>query len=492
MLDNAATIMFWLLPVIIVIALVMTYLKNYIICPNDKVMVVYGAGSSSAQGAKIIHGGGQLVIPWLQRSAFLSLKPMSIPVDLKGALSANNIRVNVPSQFTISIAYKDQALMQNAVRYLLEQTEAQIQTTAREIIFGSLRSVVATLSIEDLTRNRDKFINAINVNIDAELNKIGLTLINSNLMDITDESGFITAMGQKAASEAVNKANIEVAEQERLGAIGVEENNSKRNISVAEQKTLSEVGVNAAERDREVSIAALDAEAQKGTNSSKADIADSNAALVIREADAHEKGEVAKAKAATTIANEQRLAEQAELSKQQLPAAEVAKQQKVIEAEAEAERSRIIAKGEADAILSKFAAEADGLRLKLEAQAEGYRKIVESVGGDTNAAAKLMMIEQATEIVSIQSQAISNLVIDKVTVWDSGSGNDGVQGFIRNFASSLPALHEICQQAGIELPAGFMGSLVKDPKHAIARDPVAPAAVESAAEAALVESTDKA
>lgn len=490
MFDNAVTIMFWLVPVIIVIALVMTVLKNYIICPNDKVMVVYGAGSSSAAGAKIIHGGGKLVIPFIQKASFLSLKPMSIPVDLMGALSANNIRVNVPSQFTISIAYKDAALMQNAVRYLLEQTEQSIQTTAREIIFGSLRSVVATLTIEDLTRNRDKFMKAINENVDTELKKIGMSLLNSNIRDITDESDYITAMGKKAAAEAINKAQIDVAEQERLGDIGVEENKRQRDVSVAQQKTLTQVGVSEAERDREVGVAALKAETQKGTNDAQADIADSNASLAVREADAFEKGQVAKAKAATNIAKEQLLAEQAELSKQQLPAANVAKEQKVIEAEAEAEKSRIIAKGEADAILAKFTAEADGLRLKLEAQAEGYKKIVASVGGDTNAAAKLMMIEQATEIVRIQSEALSNLVIDHVTVWDSGSGNDGLQGFIRNFASSLPPLHDICKQAGIELPAGFMGTQVKEPKPAIARESAA-ATVNETPAVESSEVTDK-
>ncbi|MBI6882319.1 flotillin family protein [Pseudomonas putida] len=462
MFGNAPAVMMWLIPVIIAIVIIMTILKNYKICPNDKVMVVYGAGSGSSEGASIVHGGGRLIIPFVQQTKFLSLAPMSITVDLTGALSANNIRVSVPSQFTVSIASKDPALMQNAVRYLLDQNDHDIQTNAKEIIFGSLRAVVATLTIEELTRDREKFIKSINDNVDKELNKIGMSLINVNIRDITDESGYITAMGQKSAASAINQANIDVAEQKRKGDVGVETNNRERDVTVAEQKTLAQVGISTAERDREVGIAKLQAETQKGTNESQASIADSNAELAVRQADAFEKGEVARAKAATEIAKQQRIAQQAELAKEQLPAAEVAKEQKVIEANANADQARIIAKGEADAIIAKFTAEAEGLKLVLEAKAAGYEKIVASVGGNTNAAATLLMIEKMAEIVEIQSQALANLHIDKITVWDSGSGNDGIQGFMRNFAAAMPPLHEIAAQAGVQLPA-FMGALAKDP-----------------------------
>lgn len=461
--DNAPAVMMWLIPVIIGIVIVMTILKNYIICPNDKVMVVYGAGSGTSEGASIVHGGGRLVFPFIQQARFLSLAPMSITVDLTGALSANNIRVSVPSQFTISIASKNPALMQNAVRYLLDQSEQDIQTTAKEIIFGSLRAVVATLTIEELTRDREKFIKAINDNVDAELNKIGMSLVNVNIRDITDESGYITAMGQKSAASAINQANIDVAEQTRKGDVGVETNNRERDVTVAEQKTLAQVGISTAERDRQVGVARLEAETQQGTNESLATIADSNASLAVRQADAHQKGEVAKAKAATVIANEQREAQQAELAKEQLPLAEVAKEQLVIEANAKAEQSRIIAQGEADAIVAKFKAEAEGLQMVLQAKAAGYKLIIEAAGGDTNAAATLLMIEKMAEIVEIQSQALANIKIDKISVWDSGSGNDGLQGFVRNFASALPPLAEIAKQAGIKLPS-FMGELLEAAK----------------------------
>jgi flotillin len=502
-MDILTSVMMWLIPVAILIVVFTTLVKQYKICPNDKVMVVYGAGSSGKNGARIVHGGGTLVIPFFQSFKYMSLAPMSITVNLTKALSANNIRVNVPSQFTISIASKSDELMQNAVRYLLDRDDKQIEDAASEIIIGSLRAVVATLSIEELTRDREQFIRLINENVRTELNKIGMDLVNVNIRDITDESGYIEAMGKRAAAEAINRADIDVAEQDRLGSIGVETNNRERDVTVAQQQAQTEIGKKEAARDRDVKTAAvaaetvrgendakaevarsnaqlaiaeteaqrdrdvqtasLRAETVKGKNTAQADIADSNAALAVREAEAFRAGEVARAQAATVVATEQRTAEQARLAKELLPAAEVAKSQVEIQAEAQAEQTRRLARGEADAVVARYEAEATGLQKVLEAKAAGYKRIIDAAGGDTQAAATLLMIEKMEEVIRIQTEALANIKIDKITVWDSGSGNDGMQGFIRNFASALPPLHEIAAQAGVELP-GFMGRVAEEQK----------------------------
>lgn len=465
MIGFGAGVMMWIIPIFILGLIVTTVIKQYKICPNDKVMVIYGAGSGKGT-ARIVHGGGALVIPFLQNARYMTLSPMSITVNLEKALSSNNIRVNVPSQFTISLASKDPALMQNAVRYLLDLEEGEIRESASEIIIGSLRAVVASLSIEELTRDRETFIEKINENVRTELNKIGMDLVNVNIRDITDESGYIEAMGQKAAAEAINKAQIDVAEQERLGAIGVENNNRERDITVAQQKSQTEIGVSEAERDRDVKTAGLQAETVKGQNEAKANIADSNAELAVRESTAYREGEVARAQAETKVAEEQRVAEQAKIAKETLPAAEIKKQEMVIDAQAEAEQTRTIAQGQADAELAAYKAEAEGIQKVLEAKAEGYRKMVDAAGGDPKAAATLLMIEKMEEIIKIQTEALQNIKIDKITVWDSGNGgsdggNGGMQGFIRNFSSSLPPLHEIAAQAGIDLPS-FMGSVQEE------------------------------
>ncbi|MHD0644896.1 flotillin family protein [Pseudomonas aeruginosa] len=453
--------------VAIVALAIMTLIKQYKICPNNQLMVVYGAGSAG-ENAKVLAGGGAFVIPFVQECAFMSLTPISITIPLEGALSSQSIRVSVPCQFTICIDSKTSEFMQNAVRSLLFLEEEQIKETAKDIIIGSLRQVVAGMTIEELARNRDEFQKSINKTVTADLNKIGMSLISVNVVSINDESNFIDNMGKKAAAEANSKALVEVAEQERVGAIGVEEQNREKTVSVAQQRTQTEIGVQEAERQRAVRIAALQSETTRGQNEAKADIAKSNAELVSREAEAFQTGEVAKAQAQAAVAQEQRIALQSEIERDTLPKALVAKEQVVIAAQAQAQQIEELANGEAAAMLAKFKAEADGLQLILEGKAKGYKAIIDACGGDTQAAANMLMIEQVREIVQIQAEAMSKIKIDKITVWDSGGGEGdaGFQGFMRRFAAGLPPVHELCKQAGIELPP-FMGKILGDAEHAV-------------------------
>lgn len=460
-MENLYGVMMWAIPLAIFVLLISTVIKQYKICPSDKLLVIYGAGSKD--GARVVQGGGALVIPYIQNYRYISLAPISISVALTNALSKNNIRVSVPSQFTISIASKAPALVQNAVRNLLEMSEQDIQTTANEIIIGALRSTVAALSIEELTRDRDTFIKSINENVETELHKIGFQLINVNIRDITDESGYISAMGKKAAAEAINKANIDVSEQTRLGEIGVETNNRERDVTVATQRAQGEIGMKVADRDRMVQTSQLAAETTQGQNDAEALIAESHAKLAVRKATAYQEGEVARAQAETVVATEQRAAREAELSTEQLSVAEVARQQVVIEAEASAQRARVIAQGEADATLMRLKAEADGLTLILKAKADGYQAIIEAAGNDSAAAASLLLIEKMEDIVRAQSEAIKGMEFGNVTVWDSGgAGNGGgMKNFLRDMMSTMPPMHEIAKKVGVSLPE-FMGSIQSD------------------------------
>ena len=108
----------------------------------------------------------------------------------------------------------------------------------------------------------------------------------------------------------------------------------------------------------------------------------------------------------------------------------------------------------------KYKAEAEGLQQLLQAKAKGYEEIVASCNGDSKAAATLLLLEKMETLVAKQTEAISNLKIDKITVWDSGNGDNGgsTSNFIRNFISTLPPMHELAKQAGIDLPE-FLGSM---------------------------------
>ena len=441
-------------PVLIIIAALIFVANQYKRCPSNKVIVVYGKTGGTST-AKCVHGGGTFIIPLIQDYGVLSLEPMTTDIDLKGALSKGNIRVAVPSTFTFGISTKD-SIMINAAERLLGLSKPDIIVQASDIILGQLRLAIATLTIEEINQDREKFLEQINANVNTELNKIGLEIINVNIKDITDESGYIDAIGKKAAAEAINKAKVEVAQQEKLGAVGEAEANKEKEVQVAEQTAQTEIGKTNADKEQRIKTASLEAEAVEGENIAKANIADYNATLAVKQADALKLGEVAKANAERDVLIAQKEREEAKLKKEELARQEVEKLKIQVEADAEAERLRRIANGEADAIKAKYFAEAEGVRAVLEAKAKGYEELVKISNNKPEIATSFLMIEKIEDIVAKQVEAIKNIKFDKITVWDGGAGSkegSTTANFMRDLIKALPAMHDLAGQAGVELPS---------------------------------------
>lgn len=426
-------------------------------CPSDKIMVIYGKIGNNKDGstrsATCIHGGAKFIYPFIQAYQYLDLTPLSIQVDLTKALSRQNIRIDVPSRFTVGIS-TEQGIMQNAAERLLGLKLSEIQELAKDIIFGQLRLVIATMDIEEINTDRDKFLEAVSSNVESELKKIGLRLINVNVTDINDESGYIDALGKEAAAKAINDAKKSVAEKNRDGSIG-------------EANAL---------RDQRIQVAEANANAVEGENKSKAFISQTDAqrreieAESLRRAVTAEK--IAQAKALEDAYLAEKAAElvraareKATLEADVIIKAEIDKNKKVIESEAIAEEARRIAKGEADAIFAKLEAEARGAFEILSKQAEGFKEIVQSANQDTNAAVKLLIADKLEKLVQIQVEAIKNLKFDKITVWDSGhkDGTTSTANFASSLLKSIPPLNEMFSMAGMDLPK-FLGEAKSDDK----------------------------
>lgn len=452
----------WILPVLgftLLLLLTVVFLASrYKRCPSDKILVVFGK-VGAGQSARCIHGGGVLVLPLIQGSAFLSLTPMTISIPLQKALSMQNIRINVPSTFTVGIATEPE-IMNAAAERLLNLAPSHIEEMAKEIIFGQLRLTVASLTIEQINQDRESFLEAIRKNVSPELNKIGLYLINVNITDITDESGYIDSIGKKAAAEAINQAKVDVAVQEKSGSIGESDATREREIRVAENVAEAQKGKKRAEADQRVFIKHQEAAAVGGENEALAAIASANAELAVRQAEAARVGEVARRQAEVAIQQAHYQAERERLNALEVVRQEVDKRKVEIGAEAEAERRRREARGAADATLLTYEAEAEGLRKVLASKAAGYQALVASCNGDAQAAATLLLTEKIEQIVQLQVEAIRNIRIDKVTVWD-GAGREGTATatFLAGLLKSLPPLHEVAGLAGVQLPA-YLGSLM--------------------------------
>ncbi|MCF1190517.1 flotillin family protein [Mangrovimonas sp. AS39] len=436
-------------------------IKRYKRCPSDRILVVYGK-VGGGQSAKCIHGGAALIIPVIQDYEYLDLTPISIEVNLVNALSKQNIRVNVPSRFTIGVS-TEPGVMQNAAERLLGLGLQDIQELAKEIIFGQLRLVVASMDIEEINSDRDKFLTNISQSVESELKKVGLKLINVNITDIVDESGYIEALGKEAAAHAINAARKSVAEKNRDGSIG-EAN---------------------AVQDERTQVAAANAKAVDGENTAKIEVANSNALRRQKEAEAErlaiasEKVQAAKALEESYAAEKEAEMARSERERSSQIAdviipAEIEKSKAEIDAEAEAERIRRKARGEADAILFKAQAEAQGQFEVLTKQAQGLDQIVKAAGNNSRDAVLLLIADKLPELVKIQAEAIKNIKIDKVTVWENGQSKDG-KGSTANFLSglyqSVPPLQEMFNMAGMELPEYLKG---KDPNEPIIQDEETP------------------
>lgn len=478
---------------VVVFSTISALVSRYKRCPSDKILVVYGRTGGSS--AKCIHGGGAFIWPVIQDFAYLDLKPLSIEANLTNALSRQNIRVDVPCRFTIAISTEADS-MNTAAERLLGLTAEQIQELAKDILFGQLRLVIATMTIEEINSDRDKFLDNISKNVDSELKKIGLKLINVNVTDIKDESGYIEALGKEAAAKAINEAKISVAEQEKIGETGKAIADRERDTQIAETHRDRDVKIAITQKDKEISIATAvkdetigKAEAEKdtriktseanamaiqGENEAKIAIAQSEAnrrekeAEALRIALASEKVQQARA------LEESYLAEQkAELARSErerstqianiVVPAEISKQKAIIEAQALAETIRENAKGEADAIYAKMEAEAKGLFEILTKQAEGYKEVVQAAGGDPNKAFQLLLIEKLPELVKTQVEAVKNIKIDKITVWDSGNGssdngNSSTANFVSGMMKTVPPLNDLFNMAGLNLPSYLKGA----------------------------------
>lgn len=446
--------------IFVLLATIYIAVNRYKVAPSDKILVVYGRVKGKSAAA-CYHGGGRIVWPLIQNYGWLNLQPMTIAIDLKHALSQENIRINVPSSFTIAIS-TEPSIMQNAAERLLGLPESAIDKMAEEIIFGQLRLTVASLSIQEINSDREAFLSRVTENVDTELHKIGLYLINVNITDITDEADFIKSLGAKAAAEAIAEANIARAEALRRGETGQAEADKDREVAVAQNQASSDMGQKQADTNRRVYVQQQEAEAVKGENESQAEIASYNAELAEKEAEAKRRTEVARRMADVEIEKAQYELEGQRLRAEEIAREEISKQQIEIAAEAEAERQRRIARGQADAILAAYTAEAEGQQAVLEAKATGYAQLVKSAGGDAKAAATLLMVEKIEELVARQTEAIANLKIDKITVWDSGQSENGsTANFVSSLIKSLPPVHDVAKMAGVDLP-DYLGNMKEE------------------------------
>ncbi|HEX2718274.1 MAG TPA: SPFH domain-containing protein [Gemmatimonadaceae bacterium] len=494
--------------VVLVLGIVMFFVSRYRRCPANAILVVSGRVGGGGS-ARTYLGGGALVLPVIQEYGYMSLEPIRLNVPLSDALSLENIRIAVPAVFTVAIG-TDPEVRQNAAMRLLGLNQDQIEAVAHDIIVGQLRAVIASMKIDEINRDRDAFLHKVQHQLEPELRKIGLVLINVNIQDLKDSAGYLEALGKQAAAAAIQQARGDVAEQEKQGEIrvaiatrektaGVATADKDRAIAlretqreqavrladldkeqqVAEQTAAfqREAMIRDAEQTKRIAVAAANARAMAGEAESQAMIAQTQADLRMREAEAFRRSEMAKreAEAAVQEAQNRALAKTALAEAERVEAerraaleapAKAEKARLIVEAEAAAERVRLAAEAEAKATYLKLEAEARGQYEIMAKRAEGLRQVVEAAGGDPKAAFQLLLLDHIPQLAETTAKAISNIKFDKVVVWEGGNANGegATAGFIQNLARTMPPMMQVLRDvAGVELPS-YLGTMVPEAK----------------------------
>ena len=189
----------WIVPLVIMFVaaaaifcgIVTLFMKQYKRCPSNRILVIYGK-TTTGRRFECIHGGARLVIPLFQDFGWLSLEPIEIEITLTGVPSKDDVRVNVPGVFTVAIGTTPE-LMHTAAERVLGLGGSEIKRQAEDIISPRFCQVIASMGIEELSRDRQALVARIQKPLETDLRQIGLVLINVAIADITDESGQIEA-----------------------------------------------------------------------------------------------------------------------------------------------------------------------------------------------------------------------------------------------------------------------------------------------------------
>ena len=395
--------------VLVAIITIIGILYRYRKCKSDELLVVYGKTGShkekvserDAKGnlvdreveiktAKVYHGGAAFVWPIIQGYEVMSMQPIQLNLVLKNALSAQNIRVTIPTTVTVAIS-QEPLIMQNAANRLLGADDDVKESLISDIVYGQMRLVIASMTIEELNSDRDKFLAQARDNINTELNKLGLYLMNINISDIQDAAQYIDNLGKKEETKARAQSQADIAEEEKKGAIQIAQTTREKEIAIAAATKEQETIVAETNREKEVAIA-------KTTKEKETQLAEQHKEQQIAVAEQRKEREIGVATAQTEEAS--KVAEQ-----EALRAAKIAEQQ----AYATAKEAEFTAKAEA----AKAEAEAEKeVRMAVAAQ----NQEAETVKAQQEKEAKTAQYESEARQKAAEAEKAAGVAEQKATI----------------------------------------------------------------------------
>ncbi len=398
--------------IIIVCLVILAFIKaNLRICHPNEILVFSGRKrrlkDGTEVGYRIIKGGRGLKIPIIESVSRLPLTTIPIDLELTGALTNGIIPINIQAMANVKIAGSEEEGLSNALERFLGKNIDDVSKVAKENIEGSLRGVLATLTPEEANSNRLEFAEKVAQDARSDLKMLGLVLDTFKIKHLSDNEGYLEAIGRRKNAEVRRDAQITEANAEAEARLVAAEAKKKGNVAEA----VADMSIVDAENELRVK---------------KADLA-----AVSNRAEA-------KSKVASDIA---RIGEEQKLEKQRV---EMNKSKYeadvVVPARAEKEAKELKAVGEAARIAEDGKATAEAVRvLREQWEKEDTRE--------------LFLIQQLPDILDKVTKVVSdNLSIDKVTIVDSGDGH-GIPAYVKGVTGSIVAIMEQIKNAtGLDIP----------------------------------------
>ena len=399
---------------IIIVLLIIFIFASYIKAPTDRALIVSGL----RKHPKFVIGKSALRIPFLQRVDRLELKMISVDVKTKESVPTNEyINVNIDSAVKIKVGSTTE-MLEKAASNFLNKNEDYIRNSVGDVLEGNVREIIGQMRLEDIVQDRKMFAEKVQENAAPDMARMGLEIVSFNVQNVTDEGNVIENLGIDRVVSISKSAQISRAESERDIAV------AKANATKQANDARIEAETAIAERNNELEI-------KKQELKKTADVkkAEADAAYEIQQKEAE--------------AKQFEIQKQAEAKKAQAEADRFAKEQ-----EAEAVKAQGIA--EAEAIKAKGMADAESIKAKGLAEAEAMEKKAEAMAKYGKAAMTEMIIKVLPEMAEAIAKPLES--IDKVTIIDGGSGENGVGTFSGNVPSVLAkTIESIKETTGFDL-----------------------------------------
>lgn len=412
--------------------------------PQDKALVVTGLKK------RVISGGGGLVIPMFERTDKISLENMKIVVKTQGALTEQGVDIVADGVAVIKVKSDKESILAAVEQFNTgneAKTIAVIIDIAKDVLEGKLREIISKLTVEEIYKDREKFASQVQEVAALDLAEMGLELKAFTIRDISDENGYLHALGKKRIAEV--KRDAQIAEAEAAKETKIKTAEATREGEQA--RLIAETHISEAAKEKELKIQAYRKEQE--TSKAISDLAYEIESNKVRKevTETQMQVEILKKQKEIEVAEQEATRKEKELQATVMKIADAEKYKKekeadsikykqIQDAQARAESIRLEGTAKADAKRLEGMAEVDIIREKGKAEAEAMLKKAEAYKQYNDAAVTEMIIEKLPEIANAIAQPLSKT--EKIVVIDNGgegkSGASKVSSYVTDIISTLP------------------------------------------------------